>query len=115
MKKEECLAINGINKKQAATIKRWFWAADKKGIQCRLETCETPEQVLSLVNASFKDVESVTTPVTPATKLEDMTIAELQELLDKIPALIEEKKQAQIADIDAQIAQLKEMKKELTK
>lgn len=116
MTKENCLSINGLNAKQVAVIKRWFWSAQKNNKPCKLEACETPEQVIELVNASFKrTTDETAAPAPRAFSLEALTIEELSDLLEQIPGIIEDKKRAQIADIDAQIAQLKELKKELTK
>lgn len=114
MTKQECLAIDGLNKQQAATIKRWFWAAEKNGTECKLIPCETSEQVLNLVNSSFRTAE-VKESAKTNTNLEALSIEELEELLTKIPALIEQKKADKLAEVDAQIKALEELKKELSK
>ena len=110
MTKEECLAIQGLNDKQIRTIKRHFWAANREGKPCKYESCNTPEEVISMVNKSFRvsHIEDTTT-----TNLENLSIEELQELLTKIPTLIEKKKAEKKAELAEQIKALQDEMKAL--
>lgn len=117
MTKEQTIAIENLSSKQLASIKRYWWRAEKAGKPCVFENMQTAEEVVAYVNSKLRnssdDAQTVTTK--PTINLEALTIEELSDLLEQIPGIIESKKLAQIADIDAQIAQLKELKKELTK
>lgn len=117
MTKEQVLNIEGLSAKQVASAKRYFWRAEKAGKPCVFDDMQTAEEVVAHINKGLRNStdETAAAPAPRAFSLESLTIAELTELLEKIPGIIEAKKQAQIADIDAQIAQLKEMKKELSK
>lgn len=114
MTKQECLAIEGLTKQQAATIKRWFWAADKNNTECKLSPCTTEEEVLKLVNNSFRTTETKEANQT-TTNLETLSIEELEELLTKIPAIIEKKKAEKLAEVEAKIKELEALKHELSK
>lgn len=112
MTKEQCLAIENLSKKEAATIKRYFWEAEKKGKECKLEACKTPEEVIAKVNASFKKSETVK----PKTfSLADFSIEELEEMMNQIPQIIEQKKSEKANEILEQIKVLQDQIKELKK
>lgn len=103
MTKQECLAIEGLSKQQAATIKRWFWAAEKNKSECKLSACTTAEEVLEMVNASFR---SNYTQAVSGVKVEYMTIEELEKLMERIPELIQKKKEMRRQEIENQIKEL---------
>lgn len=113
MTQNEVLAINGLNKKQLATIKRWYWEASKKNVACKLDACATAEEVVAMVNASFKKSEAVEPPKTFS--LASLSISELEALLAEIPNVIAAKKAEKLAEIDEQIKALQAQKKELSK
>lgn len=112
MTRTECLEITGLNKKQVATIKRYFWEAEKKGKECKLEACKTAEEVVAMVNASFKKSEKVKPK---ALSLADFSIEELEEMMIQIPQIIEQKKSEKANEILDQIKDLQEQIKELKK
>jgi len=112
MTKEECLAIEGLTNKQRTVVTRLFWAANKNNKECRLEKATNAEEVLAIINATFRKAPE-TTVVKQSVNLNSLSIEELEELLNKIPAIIEQKKAEKLAEIDAEIAKLKELKEAL--
>ena len=114
MTKQECLAIEGLTKQQAATIKRWFWAAEKNNTECKLTSVETEEEVLNLVNGSFRTSETKET-AKQTTNLETLSIEEVEELLTRIHGIIEKKKAEKLAEVEAKIKELEALKHELSK
>lgn len=113
MTKEQCLSINGLDKKQAQTIKRYFWEAERKGKECKLTPCKTEAEVLEIVNASFKGAKE--TPMKQTINLAAMSVEELENLLTQIPEIIANKKAEKLAEVEAKIKELEELKAELSK
>ena len=114
MTKEQCLAIQGLSKKQAATIKRYFWEAEKKNKECKLTPCETEEEVLSIVNSSFKNTPKEGVEI-KRINLNGLSIEELEFLMREIPEIIAKKKADRVAELEAKIQELEALKNELTK
>lgn len=112
MTKEQCLKIQGLNKKQIATIKRWAWEAEKKQIEFKLAGCKTDAEVLEMLNKSVKPNEK---EQTPNINLTAFSIEQLENLLNEIPQVIAEKRAEKLSEIEAKIKELEELRAELTK
>lgn len=116
MTKEEIFAqLPNLDSKQRNVVNRLFWAAEKKGANNKLASANTPEEVLTIVNSTFRKPHAETVVAKPSFNLSALSIEELENLLTEIPALIEQKKQEKLAEIDKQIEELKALKEELNK
>lgn len=115
MTKEECKNIAGLTTQERNVINRLWWHAAKNGTECKLEKCTTPEEVLNVVRATFRKPHTEAAPEKQVINLNALSIEELEDLMTKIPAIIEKKKAEKLAEIDAEIEKLKALKKELNK
>lgn len=118
MTKNEILEqLPNLDAKQKQVVNRLFWAAEKRGSKNKLADAASAEEALAIINATFRNkrTEESAPEQKQVINLAALSIEELEKLLSEIPAIIDQKKAEQLAEIDRQIEELKAMKKELSK